>query len=984
MNSQTAYGVQAVRLIFSLYCCLFLSLTSIYATTPIQVSGTVTDGLNGEPLPGVNISVKGGKTGTISDIDGRYTIQVSDKNAILIFTYVGFESKEEPLAGRTIMNVSLSEDIKKIDEVVVIGYGKTTKKEVTGSISTLKSENFNQGSFSDPMGLLQGKVAGLSVVNPNGGDPQAGFQVLLRGTNTLTSGQGPLIIVDGVAGADIKNVNFQEVETIDVLKDGSAAAIYGTRGTNGVLIITTKRAKTGKSVIEYSGQASVQVAPVMVKNLSAAKFRDAINTYAPSKAGSLYGAETDWFDEVTRTPFSHKHNLALSGGNEKVSHRTVLNVEQNEGILKNNDYDKFSARTNIHQSAFEGWLNLDYNAYFTMRKYTPANYDIFYQAFIHNPTEPVYDPSNELSGGYNRIDAISYYNPVAMLNEQRKTGETDDFGGNIRASLNILPISGLKWDNFLSYDKSRWEENNYRTRYYPSSIGRSGIASIDNGASYNMQYESTLNYNFSFGSNSMQALAGYTYQEFGQHTSYMSNSGFDTDDYGTNNIGVGSSLKEGKAEMSSYREMNKLISFFGRFMYNYDEKYLLSASIRREGSSRFGDNNKWGWFPAVSAGWRIKQEAFLSDADWIDDLKLRVGYGVTGNQEFANYKSLTMMGIAGKFYYNGQWINTYQPVSNPNPDLRWEKKHELNAGLDFSLLNDRLGGTVDYYIRRSKDLLYSYTVPVPPNLYNELFTNVGEISNKGIEVTLFATPVLTKNFRWNTTLTFSRNTNRLEKFTNDQFTNGSYKVGWLEGDIAVDCQRMEEGKSLGTFYGPVWLGVDEMGNDKFKNQNPDGRVPESKWEVIGNAYPDCVLGWSNYLSYKKWDLSFSLRASIGGDIMNKYRLYYENMSTIGVKNILKSQLEHPEFTGDAAYSSKYIEDGSFLKLDNLTLGYNFQFNSRYISKMRLYVSGQDIFCITGYKGLNPEVNMNGLSPGIESMTYYPRTTSLTLGVNLTF
>ena len=430
--------------------------------------------------------------------------------------------------------------------------------------------------------------------------------------------------------------------------------------------------------------------------------------------------------------------------------------------------------------------------------------------------------------------------------------------------------------------------------------------------------------------------------------------------------------------------MSKLISFFGRVMYNYDEKYLLSASIRREGSSRFGLNNKWGWFPAVSAGWRLNQEEFIKSIDWVSDLKLRAGYGATGNQDFANYKSLVLMGVAGKFFYNGQWINTYQPVSNPNPDLRWEKKEEINLGIDFSFLKNRIGGTIDFYSRKSTDLLYDYNVSVPPYLYNNMFTNVGIISNKGIEITLTGIPVQTNNFKWNTNLTFSKNSNKLDKFTNGDFKNGTYKVGWLSGDITVYAQRMEEGKSLGTFYGPVWLGVDAKGKDIFKNQDSEGKVDESKWEVIGNAYPDFIMGWSNIFNYKQWDFGFSLRASIGGDILNSYRLYYENINSIGLKNILKSQLDHSNFIGDAAYSSKYIEDGTYLKMDNISIGYNILIKSKYISKIRLYSAAQDVFCLTKYKGLNPEVSLGGLAPGIENTTYYPVTTGLTFGLNITF
>jgi hypothetical protein len=418
-------------------------------------------------------------------------------------------------------------------------------------------------------------------------------------------------------------------------------------------------------------------------------------------------------------------------------------------------------------------------------------------------------------------------------------------------------------------------------------------------------------------------------------------------------------------------------------MYNYNERYLAAVSLRREGSSRFGKNHKWGWFPSASFGWRINKEEFMSDLKWIDDLKLRVGYGVTGNQDFDNYKSLIMMGIAGKFFYNGEWINTYEPTSNPNPELRWEKKQEMNVGIDFAIYNSRFSGALDYYYRRSTDLLYTYNVPYPPYIYPELFTNVGTISNQGVELTVNALAVRKANFVWNTTLTFSKNANKLVKFSNEEFTNKYIETGWLGGAFPLNALRVEEGKSLGTFYGPVWLGLDENGYDRFKNANPIGKVNPEDWEPIGNAYPFCTLGWSNAMSYKNWDMNLSFRANIGGQVLNMYRLYYENWQSIG-RNIVYTQLETPEFVGNGQFSSKYIENATFVKLDNISVGYNVPVKSKYISKIRVNATAQDVLTITGYKGLDPEVNLSGLQPGIESMYYYPRTTTVTLGVNVTF
>jgi len=946
-----------------------------------SITGLVTDNSTHEPIPGVNIVIKGTTNGCTSDIDGKFSINAS-KYATLVFSFIGYESQEVSIGGQKTINVQLQLSEESLKEVVVIGYGQTTKKEITGSISSIKTDDFNQGTYTDAIGLIQGKVAGLTISNTDGADPDGSYKIILRGTNTLVAGMGPLIIIDGVAGADLKTINFEEVESIDVLKDGSAAAIYGTRGTNGVIIITTKRAKVGKTSVEFSSQLSVQVNPISVRTLTADEFTYAIKTYAPDKIGSIYGASTDWFSQVTRkNPLSQKYSLAITGGTETFSHRTTFNIEKNEGILLNNESDKYILKTNIKQKAFENHLELNYNASLSMRQYTPANYDVFYQAFIQNPTQPVYDPTNTAAGGYSSLPGIDYYNPVAMLNERQRVGHTIDLSQNINAKLKLF--EGLDWTNFIAYEKSTTDESSYETKYYPEEIGKDGVAEIDNSGSYNLQYESTVNYSKTIKKHNIQAVAGYSYQEFGDNSNYMLNSGFDTDLYGTNNIGAGSSLQAGTGEMSSYKESSKLIAFFGRVMYNFNEKYLASVSLRREGSSKFGTNDKWGNFPAASFGWRINKEDFMKSVSFVNDLKLRLGYGVTGNQDFANYQSLIMMGKAGKFFYNGEWINTYQPVSNPNPDLRWEKKSEYDLGVDFSIWHSRVSGTIDAYYRETTDLLYTYNVSVPPYIYYELFTNVGTISNKGIEISLNIIPVKTSDFQWNTLFTFSKNVNKLVKFSNSEFTNKYLDVGWIN-TIALNSQRIQEGQPLGNFFGPVWTGVGANGNDQFRNANPVGLVSPDKWQVMGNAYPLFTLGWSNTFKYKNWNLNMTFRSNVGGNVLDSYRLYYENWQKIGTQNIVYSQLQNPNFTGVTTYSSKYIEDATFLKLDNVSLSYDVKYKIKYISAARLSLTAQNVFCLTKYKGLDPEVDLTGLTPGIENLSYYPKTTTISFGINITF
>ena len=588
-------------------CCIF-ALAILIAPAAIaqnMVSGTVVDGQN-EPVIGASVMVKGTTSGVATGIDGDFSIAAKPSDVLKV-SAVGYKTAEVKVEGTAPIRITLEESSEVLDEVVVIGYGTSTKKELTGSVASMKKEELNPGTFPNAMGMLQGKVAGLQIVNPSGADPTAKYEILLRGTNTLAAGQGPLVIIDGVAGADIRNINPQDIESIDVLKDGSAAAIYGTRGTNGVIIVTTRRAREGRAEVTYEGQFTVGKVTRRAVPLTASEFNYVIDTYRPELSGSKYGADTDWFDEITRTPISHKHTLSLSGGTEKFSHFTSLNYEKAEGVQRGNDFEKIAGRTNIRQSLLEGWVDVDVNLFITHRKYNPSNTSAFQQAFIHNPTEPVYDPSNSTSGGYYRIEAMEYYNPVAMINERTSTTVNDNFGGNARVTLNIKPVKGLKWDAFLALSRESNESKTYSTHYYPSIIGTDGSAEISNYKNNDTQFETTLNYIRSFGPHSLQALLGYTYQKGTENSAGMSNVGFDFDDTETNDIGSGTGLLNGKADLSSYKESHTYIGFFGRVLYNYDQRYLASVSLRRDGSSRFGKNNKWGWFPAVSLGWRISR-----------------------------------------------------------------------------------------------------------------------------------------------------------------------------------------------------------------------------------------------------------------------------------------------------------------------------------------------------------------------------------------
>lgn len=947
-----------------------------------KVSGTVTD-LSGAPLAGVVVMEEGTQNATSTDLNGNYSITVASGDASLKFTCIGYYDIVSVLSGRTKLNVTMEEDKMLLDDVVVIGYGQTTRKEVTGSVSSLKSEDFNVGTNSSPYDLINGKIAGLSIIRGDGGDPNGSISIQLRGTTSMSAGATPLVIIDNVIGGSLDAINPEEIESIDVLKDGSAAAIYGTRGTNGVILITTKKGTKGSdhATVEFSTYAGIQTINRKLEMLTADEFREVM---AAGHSGFDGGANTDWLDAITRkAPVTQYYNLAISGGSKNLSYRAAVSFMDEQGLVLNSDRNDLRGRINISQTALNDRLTLNYNFNYSSRVSHPTDQYAVQQAVRRNPTEPIYDPDDTEHGGYYTNNSpFQYYNPVAMLNEAEREDRTRTFMGSVRAQFKITDSFSLAATG--SFNQYSGSNSTYLSKYYPQDATRDGEASINNYWNLTKLLDIEANYNEKFGDHSIQAVGGYSYTDNVYETAYMWNKDFDTDYFLWHNIGSGSGLQNGEASMSSSKESSKLIAFFGRVMYNYKEKYLLSVSARYEGSSRFGANHKWGLFPAVSIGWRIDQENFMRNVDWIDELKLRAGYGVTGNQEIANYQSLARLSTSGKFYYNGEWINSYGPASNSNDDLKWEKKSELNFGIDFSVLKGRLSGTIDYYNRTTSDLLYTYSVPVPPNLYSWKFTNVGVIKNSGVELTLNAIPVVTNDFNWATTLTLAHNENLLKSFSNEDYAMQYLDQGYIATDFKQYVQRIYEGQPIGNFYGPVFTGMDENGNATYKGVEPGQPVSESVYEVIGNAFPYLTFGWSNNLRYKNFNLSMQFRGSLGNDVANINRLFYEGYYYFGSKNILKSTLDSPNNTGQTTWSSYYVEDGSFLKLSNVTLSYTWTPKSNWMKSMRVYITGENLLTITKYQGVDPEVSLNGLAPGIAWDEFYPSTRTFLLGFNFSF
>lgn len=977
---------------------LFLMLCVFFSTYAQQrVNGEVKDE-NGEPLIGATVFVKGKPSkGVVTDLDGKFVIDVPSGNYITV-SYVGYATQDVKVDGKSNVVITMKENATNLNDVVVIGYGTQRKGDITSSVASVKSEDFNKGAVKDVGQLIQGKVAGLTITNSSG-DPTSNTQIRLRGTNTIGGANtAPLILIDGIPG-DLGTVAPEDVESVDVLKDGSAAAIYGTRGTNGVILITTKQSR-GRDYarVDYTGYISTERVSKKLDMLSADEFRQLF----PNED---FGADTDWFDEITRSPFSHVHNLSLQGGTNKTNYIANINYSDKEGIMLHSDFQAFNGRVEVTQRMFDDKLTVKFGLmgrqtnWHTSAAGTGFNTTAYAQATRRNPTEPVY---NEDGTFFQRTGKFEYENPVSLLEE----GSGINKKTFLRANGNLIfrPIDELTFNLLVSYLR------NARVYYYQETLehisnlrdGRSGA--VQDGSDYytDKLLEFTAQWSKKIRKNNITAIAGYTYNETINDGMYFYNYGFQ-DDYfgGAYNAGIGQALKDGKATISSWRNDTNLIGFFGRVSYSFDDKYMAMVAVRHEGASQlWGTDHVWGTFPSVSVGWRLSRESFMEGQNIFNDLKLRAGYGVTGSQPSSSFLGVSMLGYGGYAYVNGKWVNTIVPASNPNPDLKWEEKKEFNVGLDWSALNGRLSGAIDYYDRKVDGLLYNYTVPTPPNLVNTTMANGGTMRNRGLEILINATPVQTPDFQWNTNVTFSTNSNKLEsldgsvfKSDNDFFDTGSVEYS---GQWTVS-HRVQVGEPIGNFWGFKVVDIDDEGHWIYE----DGRTGElvnykdfdhsgEAKQVIGNGLPKYYAGWNNSISYKNFDLNVTMRGAFGFQIINGARANYENTKNSRVENRLssatrlifgKTQLSkdvEPEF------NSYYVENGDYWKIDDITLGYTFPKFWKYIERLRAYVSVHNVCTITKYEGVDPEVSASGLTPGYDQRWSFPTTRSFTFGLNVTF
>lgn len=964
----------------------------------VKVRGVIKDE-TGEPIIGATVRVKGQSEGTVSDFDGNFTLDVTDDNTLQI-SYIGYQTQEFAVGKQHHFSIVLEEDKKILNEVVVIGYGTQKKGDITSSVGSVKSEDFTTGAINDAGQLIQGKIAGLSVTNPSG-NPVGGTEISLRGSTTiLGASTNPLILIDGVPG-DFNTVAPEDIESIDVLKDGSAAAIYGSRGTNGVVLITTKKSK-GNNIneVQYSGYLSLSTIAKKPDFCDADDYRQQIKDGLRDAAWDL-GDNTNWIDAITRTGLSHVHNVSFKGGNAQTNYIFNVNYRNLQGIFKRSDKEEFQGRAEVNHSMFDDKLRFNFQLLGNQTGYTATsdggsfNTYSWRQALIHNPTEPI---KNADGSWHENTGIFNYDNPVSRIYEcdgEQKISQT-----RFSSNITLTPIKELTFNALFSYDKINQEGGYYETKKHISNVrdGMNGYASTGGSSTVTKLVELTAQFHKNFGNHTIQALAGYSYQESTYSNQYERNYNFPTDLYSWHNIGVGQALKEGLGTEYSYWLDTNLIGFFGRLNYNYKNRYLLMASVRHEAASQLAGTEKpWGTFPSVSLGWRITEENFMKNQKVFDDIKLRAGYGVTGSQPSQSFLGVPLLGYGDYYLYNGQWIRALQPTQNSNDKLKWEEKHEYDIGADFSILNYRLNVSVDWYYRLIKGLLYDYSVPSPPNLYTTTRANVGEMSNNGLEIMVNAIPVRTKDFKWETTITFSTNSNKLKSLSNDLYQTSSdyFMTGWIEEPIKTESHIVRIGHKVGDIYGFKVVDVDESGKWIYLDKNGN-RVNYDDFthsfedkQILGNGVPKWYLGFNNQFRYKNFDLAINMRGAFGFQIMNGMRMFYENRSRQDW-NRLRSAYD--KVFGKAVlntlcseeFNSYYVENGEYWKIDNITLGYSFSKINKWIKTLRLYASVNNAITITGYKGIDPEVSTSGLAPSYDNRDSYPHTRAFTFGMNVTF
>ena len=962
---------------------------------------TVTVSDEAGELIGANVIVKGTTNGNVTDFNGQVTLQDVPANAILEISYIGYITKEVPVGNQTNINVMLSEDSRALEEVVVVGYGTMEKKQVTSSVTSLSAGDMMKGvGGSDITTSLQGKISGL--VMANNGATNAGTTIQLRGLTSINSGKEPLIVVDGFPGGDIRALNQDDIKSIDVLKDASAGAIYGTRAAAGVILITTKSGSNtnGKVKLNYSTELSKKQNYNKPEMLTADEYRARTDVNIVD-----YGQDADWWDAMlNKDNFSQKHHLSLELGTENAQVYTSFFYETNEGIAIKDGRQDYGGRLNANFKLFDGWLEIrpivDYRQ--TSRTSDGSDEDKkpnFKQALYNNPTRSPYDADSE--SGYNVWTGETLdYNIVAdrMLNTYE--GLDKWFKPEVTMKLNIKPVEGLSYTQTLGYENRQWELHEWDSRYHRNEVtnNRTGRAYLKFSKTENLTSEGYFSYVKDFkGGHNLNATLGYSYFEKNGENFDMTNYNFQVEGVKFWDIGKGSYLTDGKAAMSSAKDITeRLFALYARANYSYKDKYMLSATLRHEGSSKFAADNRWGNFWAISAGWRVSEESFMQDFDWLDDLKLRFGYGVTGNNDFsASYMANSLSSDAYWMLPNGGWAYTYGPTSNVNPGLGWEEKKEWNFGIDYAFFNNRLYGKFDVYRRKIDGMLYEVNVPQPPYPNAKQWQNIGEMESKGWEFEIGGDIIQTQDFTWTSNLNLSHNSGKVLSTWGDgtQITGNTFdEPGW-----PGEASQLEDGAEIGAYYIWKFAGFDENGDFLLYNKDgeviPAGEKTVNDKQYIGNYLPKVIMGWNNSFRYKNFDLGINMRSWIGFDVYNTFPMYLgiQGQNGAGQWNLWKPALSDPKYNqirGVKQLCDYFLEDGSFLKIDAITLGYTLnmkKYTENIVDHIRIYGTIGNVATITGYSGYNPEVNITGWEGGVDKVwDCNPIVRTYTLGIQVSF
>ena len=928
-----------------------------------------------------------------------------NKNLILTLLATGMSANTFAANDSNPDVVETRRDTLKLSEVVVVGYGKMRRKDVTSSITTIQSSDLNQGVYTSPAQLLQGKVPGLTV--SNSGDPNADPSITLRGASTLRTGAAmePYYIVDGVPGVDLSLVATDDIESIDILRDATATAIYGSKAANGVIIVTTKHGHAGSAHVTYNGYMAVES---VAKNLDLASAAD-LRAYAQKKGFELtndMGANVDWQKEVERTGISHNHNLAVSGGNARSGYNVSLNYLNHEGVIRSSEMERFGARALAHSKVLKDHLQLSLgvNASQTTKKGIEAQehgVSVTDAMVYYSPCQPVRNNDGSWSES---TSTTQYYNPMSMISEDTRQTIYRRMQITGKADLNLL--KDLTWSAQYSY----MYDQNVLSEYHSTKsqiVKTNGQAKRSTYMNNKEVFETFGNYTHSFpGYHRVGAMIGYSWEQSNQDDGFgLTVKDFYNDAVKYYNLTYANQIDGMDGVESGAESTLRMISFYGRLNYSYASRYNLQATLRRDGSSAFGKNNRWATFPSISAAWRIGEEEFVRNLDIFSDLKLRVGYGVSGNSlGFDAYSARRTYGVSGWFQFtdaNGVTTNkhTLAATNNSNADLKWERTGMFNIGLDFGFFNSRLTGTIEYYDKRTSDLIYYYPVSTNRYPYGTMTANVGDISNRGIELTINAIPVQNEDWQWTTSLNISHNRNRVEKLSNAAFSVKYQDLGypWIAGNTGVAVQRLMEGSPIGQFYTYEYAGHDENGISQFWVHDPETgkrtgektiKPTDTDRAKTGSAQPKLTMGWTNNLSYKNWTLNLFFQGVFGNKIFNAMRAQYNGVALITQgKNVFREALTDQNY-GDVnsqSPSDRYIENGSFLRLSSMTLSYDFGKLNGWVENLSMYATCNNVFTLTSYKGSDPEVSLGGLTPGVDwRKDYYPHTRTFMVGMKVNF